>query len=140
MGRYLAIDYGTKRCGIAVSDPMKIIASGLVAVASHELMNFLANYFEKENVECVVVGKPMQSDNRPSESFIYVDRFVQSFKKRFPEMRVEWEDERYTSEMAVRSMVEGGMKKSERRKKEHIDKISAALILRSFMDGINNNN
>jgi len=140
MGRYLAIDYGTKRCGIAVSDPMKMIASGLVAVASHELMNFLANYFEKENVECVVVGKPMQSDNRPSESFIYVDRFVQSFKKRFPEMRVEWEDERYTSEMAVRSMVEGGMKKSERRKKEHIDKISAALILRSFMDGINNNN
>jgi putative holliday junction resolvase len=140
MGRYLAIDYGTKRCGIAVSDPMKMIASGLVAVASHELMNFLADYFEKENVECVVVGKPMQSDNRPSDSFIYVDRFVQSFKKRFPEMRVEWEDERYTSEMAVRSMIEGGMKKSERRKKEHIDKISAALILRSFMDGINNNN
>lgn len=140
MGRYLAIDYGKKRCGIAVSDPMKMIASGLVTVASHELMNFLGDYFEKEDVECVVVGKPMQSDNRPSESFIFVERFVRSFKKRFPEMRVEWEDERYTSEMAVRAMVEGGMKKSERRKKEHIDKLSAALILRSFMDGVNNNN
>ncbi len=137
MGRYMAIDYGRKRCGIAVSDPMKMIASGMVTVASHELMNYLMEYFEKEEVECVVVGKPMQSDNQPSESFIYVERFVRAFKKRFPEIKVVWEDERYTSEMAVRAMIEGGMKKSERRKKEQVDKMSAALILRSFMDGVN---
>ncbi|MEX0980516.1 MAG: Holliday junction resolvase RuvX [Bacteroidales bacterium] len=139
MGRYLAIDYGKKRCGIAVSDPMKIIASGLATVASHELMNYLADYFLKEDVECVVVGKPMQSDNKPSDSFICVERFVRSFKKRFPGMRLEWEDERFTSKMAVQAMVEGGLKKSERRKKENIDKMSAALILRSFMDDLSNN-
>ena len=138
MGRYLAIDYGKKRCGVAVSDPTKIIASGLETVASHELMNYLDDYFRREDVECVVVGKPMQLDNRPSESFIYVERFVRSFKKRFPDMRLEWEDERFTSKMAVQAMVEGGFKKSERRKKDNIDKMSAALILRSFMDEANN--
>jgi putative Holliday junction resolvase len=138
MGRYLAIDYGKKRCGIAVSDPLKMIASGLETVASHELMNYLDGYFKKEEVECVIVGKPMQADNRPSESFIFVERFVSAFKKRFPEMRLEWEDERFTSKLAVQAMVEGGMKKSERRKRENIDKMSAALILRSFMDEVNN--
>ncbi|MEX0985966.1 MAG: Holliday junction resolvase RuvX [Bacteroidales bacterium] len=138
MGRYLAIDYGTKRCGIAVSDTLKMIASGLETVASHELMHYLEDYFSKEPVDCVVVGKPMQADNQPSESFIHVERFVRAFKKRFPEMKLQWEDERNSSKMAVQAMVDGGLKKSERRKKENIDKISAALILQSFMAHENN--
>ncbi len=103
-------------------------------------MVYLESYFQEEPVECVVVGKPMKTDDTPSESFIHVDRFVQAFKKRFPEMRVEWMDERYTSKLAVQAMVEGGMKKSERRKKENIDKISAAIILQSFLEEENNSN
>ena len=138
MGRYLSIDYGTKRCGIAVTDPLKMLASGLETVASHELMLYLEAYFQKEQVDCVVVGKPMRTDNTPSESFIHVTRFVQAFKKRFPEMRVEWMDERFTSKLAVQAMVDGGMKKSERSKKENIDKISAAIILQSFLEEENN--
>lgn len=138
MGRYLAIDYGTKRCGIAVSDPLRMISSPLDTVRSDELMNFLVAYFQKEEIECVVVGKPLKEDNSPSESYIHVERFVHSFKKRFPGMRLEWEDERFTSRMASDSMVQAGMKKSARMRKENIDKVSAALILRSFMDQENN--
>jgi putative holliday junction resolvase len=138
MGRYLAIDYGSKRCGIAVSDPMKMIASGLETVASHSLMAYLAAYIQKEEVECVVVGKPMQHDNQPSESFIHVERFVNAFRKRFPEIKIAWEDERFTSKMAVQAMIEGGLKKSERRKRENVDKMSAVMILRSYMDAQNN--
>jgi putative Holliday junction resolvase len=138
MGRYLAIDYGSKRCGIAVSDPLKMIAYGLETVASHDLMQFLEDYFKKEKVECVVVGKPLQHDNKPSESFIHAERFVSAFRKRFPAMRTEWEDERFTSKMAVQSMVEAGVKKSDRRKKENVDRMSAALILQSFMEQENN--
>jgi putative holliday junction resolvase len=139
LGRYLSIDYGTKRCGIAVTDPLRIIASGIDTVASHELMIYLEGYFKKEDVECVVVGKPMQMDDTPSQSFIHVQRFVQAFKKRFPEMRVAWMDERFSSKMAVQAMVDGGMKLKERKKKENIDKISAAIILQSFMEEENNN-
>lgn len=138
MGRYLAIDYGTKRCGIAVSDPLKMIAAGLDTVASHDLMIYLDSYFQKEDVECVIIGKPMQTDNTQSESFIHVERFANAFKKRFPEMKILWEDERMTSKMAVQAMVEGGFSKSDRRKKSNIDKMSAALILKSFMDQKNN--
>lgn len=138
MGRYLAIDYGSKRCGIAVSDPAKMIAYGLETVASHQLMQYLEDYFRKETVDCVVFGKPMQHDHRPSESFILVERFVQAFKKRFPGMRTAWEDERFTSRLAVQSMVEAGVKKSDRRKKENVDRMSAALILQSFMEQENN--
>lgn len=139
MGRYLSIDYGTKRCGIAVTDPLKMIASGIDTVASHDLMIYLEAYFKKEDVECVVVGKPMKMDDTPSESFIHVQRFVQAFKKRFPEMRVAWMDERFSSKMAVQAMVDGGMKLKERKKKENIDKISAAIILQSFLEEENNN-
>jgi len=139
LGRYLSIDYGTKRCGIAVTDPLKMIASGIDTVASHELMKFLESYFKKEDVECVVVGKPLQMDDTPSESFIHVDRFVQAFKKRFPDMRVEWMDERFSSKMAVQAMIDGGMKLKDRKKKENIDKISAAIILQSFLEEENNN-
>lgn len=115
-----------------------MIASGLETVASHELMLYLDSYFQKELVECVIFGKPMKTDDTPSESYIYVVRFVQAFKKRFPEMRVEWMDERYTSKLAVQAMVDGGMKLKDRRKKENIDKISAAIILQSFLEQENN--
>lgn len=138
MGRYLAIDYGSKRCGIAVSDPSRMIAYGLETVASHELMQYLENYFQREEVDCVVFGKPMQHDQRPSESFILVERFVKAFKKRFPQVRTAWEDERFTSRMAVQSMVDAGVKKSDRRKKENVDRMSAALILQSYMEQQNN--
>lgn len=138
MGRYLAIDYGSKRCGIAVSDPSKMIAYGLETVASHQLMQFLEDYFKKEPVDCVVFGKPLQADQSPSESFILVERFASAFRKRFPQMRTAWEDEQFTSRMAVQSMVEAGVKKSDRRKKENVDRMSAALILKSFMEQENN--
>lgn len=138
MGRYLAIDYGSKRCGIAVSDPSKMIAYGLDTVASHQLMKYLENYFTEQNVDCVVFGKPMQQDHQPSESFILVERFVKAFKKRFPHMRTAWEDERFTSRMAVQSLVDAGVKKSDRRKRENVDRMSAALILQSFMEQENN--
>ncbi len=134
MGRYLGIDYGSKRCGIAVSDQTKMIASAMDTVLSHELMNYLAAYFEKEEVERVIVGKPLTLDNRPSESFILVERFIAAFRKRFPGITVEWEDERYTSVMAVQAMIAGGMKKKERKRKENIDRISAAILLQSYLD------
>ena len=138
MGRYLAIDYGSKRCGIAVSDPSKMLAYGLETVASHELMNYLEVYFSQEAVDCVIFGKPMRQDHQPSESFVLVERFVKAFKKRFPGMRVAWEDERFTSAMAVQSMIDAGMKRSDRRRKENVDRMSAALILQSFMEHDNN--
>ena len=134
MCRYLAVDYGSKRCGIAVSDPLKMIAAGLETVASHELMDYLTDYFKKEVVEHLIVGKPVQTDGTSSELYILAERFVNAFKKRFPEIPVSWEDERFTSKMAMQSMIDGGMKKSARREKGAVDKVSAAIILQSFMD------
>ena len=134
MGRILGIDYGSKRCGIAVSDPTQLIAAALTTVGSHELMVYLENYFMSEKVDKVVVGKATNLMNQPSDSFLLAERFVAAFKKRFPEIEVYWEDERYTSKMALDAMVSGGMKKKDRRKKENLDRISAAIILQSFLD------
>ena len=128
----MAIDYGSKRCGIAVSDPMQMISTPLETVASHELMTFLEHYFTSEKVERLVVGKPLKEDGTPSDSFLLVERFVKAFKKRFHEIPVEWEDERYTSVMAQQVMIEGGMKKQDRQQKGNLDKISASIILRSY--------
>jgi putative Holliday junction resolvase len=138
MGRILAIDYGSKRCGIAVTDPLKIIASPMTTVPSHELMHFLEHYFSKEEVDCVVLGKAFRENNTPSDSFLLAERFASAFKKRFPGKAIAWMDERYTSRMAVSSMIEGGMKKKERRKKENIDRLSAAIILQAFLEQENN--
>ena len=138
MARILAIDYGTKRCGIAVTDPSGTFVSPLDTVASHELMNFLVRYQEKEPVSCLVMGKAMRLDDTPSESYKYARQFADAFKKRFPAVRVAWMDERFTSRMAVQEMVQAGMKKKDRRKKENIDKMSAALILSSFLEMENN--
>ena len=134
MARIIGIDYGQKRVGIAITDPLKIFASGLTTVASHEVIKFLSDYISKEDVECIVVGKPKQLNNIDSESLPYVKQFIRALKRKFPGMRIEWVDERFTSKMAVRAMIEGGMKKSERRKKENIDKISAAIILQSYLE------
>lgn len=134
MGRILAIDYGTKRTGIAVTDPGQIIASPLDTVVTHELMHFLESYFKSEMVEMVVVGYPRKMDNSESDSMKYIRYFVAAFRKRFPEIPVKWMDERFTSKMAMDSMIEGGIKRSDRLVKATVDKISASLILQTYLE------
>jgi len=134
LGRIVAIDYGTKRCGLAVTDPGQLIASPLETVHSHELMNFLKTYFEREEVELLVVGHPRQMDHSESESMKQIRFFVAAFKKRFKKIPVEWMDERFTSRLAMDAMIAGGMKKSDRKVKGNVDKVSAAIILQSFME------
>jgi putative Holliday junction resolvase len=138
LSRILAIDYGTKRTGIAVTDPGQMIASPLETVATHELMGYLERYFGREEVETLVVGYPTKTDGTDSESMKPLRYFVQAFKKRFPSVGVEWMDERFTSKMAMEAMVTGGMKKSDRRVKGNLDKISASLILQTWMERRNN--
>lgn len=138
MGRILAIDYGSKRTGLAITDPGQIIASPLETVPTHELMHYLQAYFDREQVELVVVGHPRQMDNSESESMKQIRFFVGAFKKRFREIPVEWEDERFTSKMAMDAMIAGGVKKSDRKVKENVDRVSAALILQSFLERRNN--
>jgi putative Holliday junction resolvase len=138
LGRILAIDYGTKRTGIAVTDPGQIIASPLDTVASHELMHFLEAYFLSEEVEGMVVGLPLQANGSDSESMRPLRFFIQAFQKRFPHMEVHWVDERYTSSLAMDAMISGGMKKSKRRSKGEVDKVSASLILQTWMERRNN--
>ena len=138
LGRIIAIDYGTKRTGLAVTDPGQMIASPMETVPTHELMNYLKAYFEKEEVELLVVGHPRQMDHSESESMKQIRFFVGAFKKRFKEIPVEWMDERFTSRMAMDAMVTGGMKKSHRKLKGNVDRVSAALILQSFLEKRNN--
>jgi len=134
LGRILAIDYGTKRTGLAVTDPDQIIASPLETVSTHELMNYLQAYFEKEQVELLVVGHPRQMDHSESESMKQIRFFVGAFKKRFGKIPVEYMDERFTSKMAREAMLAGGMKKSDRQVKGQVDRVSASLILQSFLE------
>ncbi len=134
LGRIVAIDYGTRRTGLAVTDPGQMIASPMETVPTHELMIFLQAYFEREKVVLLVVGHPRQMDNSDSESMKQIRFFVAAFKKRFEKIPVEWMDERFTSKLAMDAMIEGGMKKSDRRVKGHVDKVSAALILQSFLE------
>lgn len=138
LGRIIAIDYGTKRTGVAVTDPGQMIASPVETVPSHELMNYLQAYFAKEKVKLMVVGHPKQMDYSESESMKQIRFFVEAFKKRFKEIPVEWMDERFTSKMAMDAMIAGGMKKSDRRVKGQVDKVSAALILQSYLEKRNN--
>jgi len=138
LGRIVAIDYGSKRTGLAITDPGQMIASPMETVPTHELMNYLQAYFEKEKVVLLVVGRPVQMDNSESESMKQIRYFVAAFKKRFQDIPVEWMDERFTSKLAMNAMIEGGMKKSDRRVKGQVDKVSAALILQSFLEKRNN--
>jgi putative Holliday junction resolvase len=138
VGRILAIDYGRKRTGIAVTDTLQLIANGLDTVRTHDLIDFLKDYFNKELVDEVVVGYPKQMNNQPSESVIYVDQFIKRFKKVFPEKQLELADERFTSKIAFQTMIDGGLKKEQRKDKALIDKISATIILQSYIETKNN--
>lgn len=136
MGRVLAIDYGTKRTGIAVTDVLRIIATPLETVQTLELLNFLKVYLQKETVDEFVVGMPKTLKNEDSAIAPLVRKFVEELKKTFPDKPVHLADERFTSSIAMRAMIDGGMKKKDRQEKGNVDKISATIILQSFLDAV----
>lgn len=129
----MAIDYGIKRTGIAVTDEMQIIASGLTTVASETAIDFLSGYFAKETVVKVLVGEPKQMDGTPSESAPIIEKFVQKFSNAFPEMELVRVDERFTSKMAFQAMLDSGLKKKQRQDKALLDEISATIMLRDYL-------
>ena len=134
MGRVLGIDYGRKRVGLAVTDPLQIFASPLNTISAHNIDNFIAEYMASEQVDAFVIGYPVQMNNEPSESVKYIDPFIRKLKKKFPGIPVHLADERFTSQMAFRTMIDGGLKKKERQNKALIDMISASIILQSWLD------
>lgn len=134
MGRILAIDYGRKRVGLAVTDPCGIIATGLQTVPAHEILTFLQHYIAKEKVDLFVVGHPKQMDNTDSESMQYIKPFLKALKRKFPDIPVEMYDERFTSVLAHKALIEGGAKKKTRQDKALIDTMSATIILTSYME------
>lgn len=133
MARILAIDYGTKRTGLAVTDPEQIIAVELATVSTRELIVWLKTYLGREEVECIVVGEPKQMDNSPSQVAAQVQQFVNQLERTFPDVPVKRIDERLTSKMAFQSMIDSGVKKKDRRDKSRVDRISATLILQNYM-------
>ncbi|MCX6325313.1 MAG: Holliday junction resolvase RuvX [Bacteroidia bacterium] len=139
MGRIIAIDYGTKRIGLAVTDPMQIFASPLNTVSPKEFDSFIEDYLKSEEVDAFVIGYPVQMNNQPSESVKYINPFIKKLKKAFPEKHFHLVDERFTSRMAFRTMIDGGVKKKDRQDKSMVDKISASIILQSFLDNRSNN-
>lgn len=139
MGRVIAIDYGRKRCGIAVSDPLRICANGLPTVRSCDLMDFLKDYCGREPVDCIVVGLPLTMKGEPSESTRYIEPFLTRLRKEMPGMRIERMDERFTSSIAHREMAIAGLKKSKREEKELADKTAAVIILTDWLQSIHNN-
>ncbi|MEO9513859.1 MAG: Holliday junction resolvase RuvX [Flavobacteriaceae bacterium] len=136
MARILALDYGTVRTGVAVTDELQLIASGLTTIETNGLMAFLSDYVENESVEKFVVGLPKQMDNRPSEIEDLIQPFLKKLTKRFPKIQVERQDERFTSKMAFQSMLDTGMKKKKRQNKGLVDEISATLILQAYLNRI----
>lgn len=134
MDRIIGIDYGRRRTGLAASDPLRIFASALDTVQSAKIIDYLKNYAEKETIVGFVVGYPKNMDNSPSEAAKDVDVFLKSLSKNFPDIPVSLEDERFTSVLAHRAMIDGGMKASDRRDKTSVDKISAAIILQAYLD------
>ncbi|MFK5974818.1 MAG: Holliday junction resolvase RuvX [Flavobacteriaceae bacterium] len=134
MGRIMALDYGRKRTGIAVTDEFQMIASGLTTVATHILIDFLKNYVAEENVELFVVGEPKQMNNTPSESEALIQPFLKRLAKVFPEIPTERQDERFTSKMAFQTMIDSGLKKKQRRNKALVDEISATIILQAYLN------
>lgn len=136
MGRILAIDYGQKHVGIAVTDESRIIANGLTTVHVKDVIAFLKEYIEKENVDCIVVGEPRDMKNRASDASRFIEPFVKHLKKQFPEIVVERMDERFTSRMAFQTMIDAGLKKKSRQNKKLVDTISATLILQSYMESL----
>jgi putative holliday junction resolvase len=138
MGRILAIDYGTKRIGLAVTDPLQIFASPLNTVSTGDFDNFIAEYLKTVEVDDFVIGYPVQMNNQPSESIRYINPFIKKLKKAFPDKHIHLVDERFTSQIALRTMIDGGVKKRDRQDKSIVDKISASIILQSFLDSRSN--
>jgi putative Holliday junction resolvase len=134
MSRLLAIDYGRKRTGIAVSDTLQLIANGLTTVATTELLDFVLDYVGREPVERILIGKPKQMNNEDSENMKRIEPFVNTLRKRLPAIPVEYVDERFTSVLAHRAMLDGGLKKKARQNKGLVDEISATIILQSYME------
>ncbi|AIJ37549.1 putative Holliday junction resolvase [Flavobacterium psychrophilum] len=133
MPRILAIDYGQKRTGIAITDEMQIIASGLTTIASETSIAFLRDYFTKEKVEKVLIGEPKQMNGEPSQSTDIIEKFVTKFKNNFPDMAIERVDERFTSKMAFQTMIDSGLKKKQRQNKALVDEISATIMLQDYL-------
>lgn len=134
MSRILAIDYGTKRTGIAVSDKLQIIANGLTTVPTHELLKFIQNYIKEEPVERIIIGQPRQMNNEDSENMRHIRPFVRTLAKAIPNIPIEFADERFTSVIAKRTMIEAGLKKKDRRNKALVDEISATIMLQSYLE------
>jgi putative Holliday junction resolvase len=133
MPRILAIDYGIKRTGIAVTDEFQIIASGLTTIPSETIIAFLKEYFAKEKVEKVIIGEPKQMNGQPSESAEIIEKFVIKFKSEFPQMKMERVDERFTSKMAFQTMIDSGLKKKQRQNKALVDEIAATIMLQDYL-------
>ena len=134
MGRIFGIDYGLKRIGLAVTDPLLIFASPLITLSPAEFDKFIADYLTTNEIDAFVIGYPVQMNNQPSESVVYINPFIKKLKKKYPEKHIYLADERFTSQMAFRTMIEGGVKKKARQDKTMVDKISASIILQSFLD------
>jgi putative Holliday junction resolvase len=137
MGRILAIDYGRKRVGLAVSDEMKIIANALTTVHSKDIITFLKDYMSKEKVDIIVVGEPKQMNNEDSESVAFINPFLKKLRKEFPDIKIDRMDERFTSKIAFQTMIDAGLKKKARQNKGLVDTISATIILQSYMESKN---
>jgi len=136
MGRILAIDYGRKRVGLAVTDPLKMIAGRLTTVSAEEIWQFLDQYLTKEPVEAFVIGYPKKLNNEPSEALIYVNPFVKKLEKKYPEIPIHLVDERFTSKMAFQAMIDAGLRQKARRNKATIDAMSATIILQSYLESL----
>lgn len=138
MARIIGIDYGRKRTGVAVTDPLKIVAGALATVPTHTLEQFITGYVAREQVELIVIGQPTQLDGQPSESMRYITPFVNRLKKILPDIPIVMYDERFTSTIAHQAMIAGGMKKSDRRDKARVDSIAATIILNDYLSSIHN--
>lgn len=134
MGRLIGIDYGRKRTGLAVTDPLRIIANSLTTVPSEQVLEYLRGYVLKEPVDGFVIGYPRQMNNLPSESVAFIDPFIRKLKAAFPDKQVYLADERFTSKLAMQAMIMGGVKKKDRQNKALVDTVSATIILQSFME------
>ena len=133
MARIISIDYGKKRTGLAVTDPLQLIAGGLATVSTHELFDYLASYVQREQVERIVIGEPRQPNGQPSENMARVEQFVNRWRKAMPQIPIEYYDERFTSVLAHQAMLEGGLRKKARQDKALVDEISATIILQDYM-------
>ena len=133
MARILSIDYGKKRTGLAVTDPLQIIAGGLATVATFELFDYLQAYIQREQVEMIVIGEPRQPNGEPSENLTRVQQFVNRWRKAVPQVPIQYYDERFTSVLAHQAMLQGGLKKKDRQNKALVDEISATIILEDYL-------